>query len=34
MIYSKNFLLELDKSKDKTLYARITSLNDDETPRE
>ena len=34
MIYSKNFLLELDKSKDKTLYARITSLNYDETPRE
>lgn len=34
MLYEKEFLLELDKWKHKTIYARITSLRFDETPIE
>ena len=34
MLYDKEFLLELDKWKHKTIYARITSLRFDETPIE
>ncbi len=34
MLYDKDFLLKLDKSKDKTIYARITALQFDESPIE
>ena len=34
MLYDKDFLLKLDKSKNKTIYARITALKFDETPVE
>ena len=34
MLYEKEFLLELDRWKHKTIYARITSLRLDETPIE
>lgn len=34
MVYDKNFLLELDKYKNKTIYARITALKFDESPIE
>jgi hypothetical protein len=34
MLYDKEFLLKLDKQKNKTKYARITSLKFDETPIE
>ena len=34
MLYDKEFLLKLDKSKNKTIYARITSLRFDEAPIE
>ena len=34
MVYNKNFLLELDKDKNKTIYARITALRFDESPIE
>ena len=34
MLYNKEFLLKLDKCKNKTIYARITSLQFDETPLE
>ena len=34
MIYDKNFLQKLDKQKDKVIYARITSLNFEESPIE
>lgn len=34
MIYDKEFLLELDKQKNKTIYARITALKFDEAPLE
>lgn len=34
MIYDKEFLLRLDKTKNKTIYARITSLTFDERPVE
>jgi hypothetical protein len=30
----KDFLLELDRYRNKTIYARITSLRMDESPRE
>ena len=32
MLYDKNFLLNLDKCKNKIIYARITALNFDENP--
>ena len=32
MLYDKDFLLELDKSKNKIIYARITALTFDENP--
>lgn len=34
MFYDKNFLIELDKDKNKTIYARITALRFDESPIE
>lgn len=34
MLYDKDFLLKLDKSKDKTIYARITALQFNESPIE
>lgn len=34
MVYNKDFLLELDKDKNKTIYARITALRFDESPIE
>ena len=34
MIYDKDFLLELDKTKNKIIYARITALTFDERPIE
>jgi hypothetical protein len=34
LLYDKDFLLKLDKSKNKTIFARITSLQFDETPVE
>jgi hypothetical protein len=34
MNYDKNFLLELDKQKNKIIYARITALTFDEKPIE
>lgn len=34
MVYDKNFLLELDRDKNKTIYARITALRFDESPIE
>ncbi len=34
MLYDKNFLLKLDKSKNKTIYARITALKFNESPIE
>lgn len=34
MLYDKEFLLELDKQKHKTIYARITSLRFNESPIE
>lgn len=34
MVYDKNFLLKLDKDKNKTIYARITALKFDESPIE
>lgn len=34
MTYDKDFLLKLDKSKNKTIYARITALQFDESPIE
>jgi len=34
MQYDKEFLLELDKNKNKTIYAKITALNFDEFPIE
>ena len=34
MVYDKNFLLQLDKYKNKTIYARITALKFDESPIE
>lgn len=34
MLYNKDFLLKLDKSKNKTIYARITALKFDESPIE
>ena len=34
MLYNKDFLLKLDKSKNKTIYARITALTFDESPVE
>ena len=33
-LYNKDFLLELDKSKNKTIYARITALKFNESPIE
>ena len=33
-LYDKDFLLKLDKSKDKTIYARITALQFNESPLE
>ena len=33
-LYDKDFLLKLDKSKNKTIYARITALKFDESPIE
>jgi hypothetical protein len=32
MLYDKNFLQELDKHTNKTIYARITALSIDEFP--
>ena len=32
MLYDKEFLLKLDKVKNKTLYARIITLNFEEYP--
>jgi hypothetical protein len=32
MLYDKDFLLELDKSKNKIIYAKITALTFDENP--
>jgi hypothetical protein len=34
MLYEKNFLKQLDKQKNKTVYAKITSLTFDERPIE
>lgn len=34
MLYDKEFLLQLDKSKNKTIYARITALKFNESPIE
>ena len=34
MTYDKDFLLKLDKTKNKTIYARITALTFDERPIE
>ena len=34
MLYDKDFLLKLDKSKNKTIYARITALKFNESPIE
>lgn len=34
MLYDKDFLLKLDKCKDKTIYARVTALKFDESPVE
>ena len=34
MLYDKDFLLELDKSKNKIIYARITALTFSEAPIE
>ena len=34
MIYDKDFLLQLDKTKNKVIYARITALTFDERPIE
>lgn len=34
MVYDNNFLLELDKQKNKIIYAKITALNFDESPIE
>lgn len=34
MLYDKNFLLELDKEKNKTIYAKIIALNVEESPVE
>ena len=34
MLYDKEFLLKLDKSRNKTIYARITALNFNELPIE
>lgn len=34
MLYDKDFLLSLDKSKSKSIYARITALNFEESPIE
>ena len=34
MLYDKNFLLALDKEKNKTIYVRITALTFDEKPLE
>ncbi len=34
MLYDKEFLLKLDKSKNKTIYARVTALKFDESPIE
>ena len=34
MLYDKDFLLKLDKSKDKTIYARVTALTFKEAPIE
>lgn len=34
MLYDKEFLLKLDKSKNKTIYARVTALKFDESPVE
>ena len=34
MVYDKEFLLNLDKDKNKTIYARITALKFDESPIE
>ena len=34
MLYNKDFLLKLDKSKNKTIYARITALTFEESPIE
>ena len=34
MLYNKDFLLKLDKSKNKTIYARITALTFSESPIE
>jgi hypothetical protein len=34
MLYDKDFLLQLDKSKNKTIHARITALQFNESPIE
>jgi hypothetical protein len=34
MLYDKNFLLELDKVRNKIVYARVTALNVEESPIE
>jgi hypothetical protein len=34
MFYDKDFLLQLDKTKNKTIYARITALTFNEQPIE
>lgn len=34
MVYDRDFLLELDRDKNKTIYARITALRFDESPIE
>ena len=34
MLYDKEFLLKLDKSKNKTIYARVTALQFNESPVE
>ena len=34
MLYNKEFLLELDKQRNKTIYGRITALNFQESPIE
>jgi hypothetical protein len=34
MLYDKEFLLKLDKSKNKTIYARVTALQFNESPIE
>ena len=34
MLYNKDFLLDLDKVRNKIIYARITALNIEESPIE